>query len=109
MLARKSKKRAKIEHFTIQTFQKLHNMLQYACNETKRGIQTMETEQFIKSLMQVHDVNMNMLADKLALTPKTLRARFNSGNWRFEEMLTIIDVFKIENPQEVFFKSNIAY
>ena len=68
----------------------------------------MTTEHIIKSAMRLHDVNMAELADALALTTKTLRIRFNTGNWKFEEILIMIDVLKIEKPQEVFFKTEIV-
>ena len=68
----------------------------------------MTTEHIIKSAMRLHDVNMAELADALALTTKTLRIRFSTGNWKFEEILIMIDVLKIEKPQEVFFKTEIV-
>lgn len=63
----------------------------------------MSTTQAIKALMKIHDITHVQLADRLGITPPTLRARFKDNNWKIEELFILINHFGIEKPEDVFF------
>lgn len=54
-------------------------------------------------------VNKEKLADKLGIYPSTLTRKLQrDGDFTREEINTIVDFLKIENPLEIFFAEEIA-
>lgn len=58
--------------------------------------------------MALHNVKVYELAEALEMSEPTLRARLKDGNFKYREMQTLIEVLKIEKPQDVFFKLNVS-
>lgn len=68
----------------------------------------MTTSKYIKSQMKVHDITHVQLADILGISPPTLRSRFKTDNWRWEEIKILIKVLHIKNPQDIFLKLDVS-
>ena len=68
----------------------------------------MTTTKYIKSRMKVYDITHVQLADILGISPPTLRARFKTENWRWGEILTLIKILHVENPQDIFLRLDVS-
>lgn len=77
-------------------------MFLVAKTNTPRG-DDMKTLKQLKMLMALHNISHKQLADQLGISAPTLRARMNGGNWGSDEIMILIQVLKIERPQDVFF------
>lgn len=67
-----------------------------------------ETGKYIKYLMALHNVKVYELAEALELSEPTLRSRLKDGNFKHDEMRVLINILKIENPEDVFFKTGVS-
>lgn len=91
--------------FTKVTFQVTMFLVM---KQQQRGDNMTETGSRIKSLMVLNNIKVYELADMLGISEPTLRSRFKDGNFKHREMQILIEVLRIEKPQDVFFKLNIV-
>lgn len=66
----------------------------------------MYTTKRLKMLMELHDINQAQLAESIGISQPTLRTRFKHNNWKWWEICSLIEILKIERPQDVFFKND---
>lgn len=64
----------------------------------------MSTSDRLKMLMSLHNMSRKDLAEKLGISIPTLRTRLEDGNWKYFEVVSLIDILNIEKPQDVFFQ-----
>lgn len=58
--------------------------------------------------MALHNLSRRDLAEKIGISLPTLISRLENGNWKYYELMLLIDLFKIDNPQEIFFQGAVA-
>lgn len=46
------------------------------------------------------------LAEQFGITPQAMSTRINSGNFKVKDAQKVIELLEIENPVEIFLRSN---
>lgn len=58
----------------------------------------------MNNLMAEHQFTFAQLAEKLGVSKQTLTRKFNGKTeWTYSEMMVLVELFKIEDPQNFFF------
>lgn len=60
----------------------------------------------MNELMKEYYVTFEELAIRLGVSKQTLTRKFKGAtDWTYPEMMLLVQIFNIENPQEFFFKA----
>lgn len=58
----------------------------------------------MNNLMAEHQFTFAQLAEKLGVSKQTLTRKFNGKTeWTYSEMMVLVELLKIEDPQSFFF------
>lgn len=59
-------------------------------------------------LMAKHQISRKEMAKRLGITPKTFSLKLKKGHFGSDEIETIIEELKIEDPMSIFFAKEVA-
>ncbi len=58
----------------------------------------------INTLREENNISFGELAEKLSISKQTLTKKINKTlDWTYQEMLTLTELFHIENPADYFY------
>jgi transcriptional regulator, fis family len=62
----------------------------------------------IVGLMAKHQISRKEMAKRLGITPKTFSLKLKKGHFGSDEIETMIEELKIEDPMSIFFAKKVA-
>lgn len=62
----------------------------------------------LRGIIAKNGFSQSQVAKKLGITPKTFYEKMKKGVFDSDEMLAMIDLLKIDKPEEIFFAKKVT-